>query len=231
MPTKPKPKPKTKKPPTLPVAKPLPSLGSARVATVHETIEGLADIEMSPPHPPREDTPEYEQTHRLLIVEKDTPCKVCGVRKSTISLPGKNPAGAKDLETHHYPIERSLVDAVDWRKVHNDFPAVYSQASLVMWVDSPQNMLVLCDVHHRGMETGIHHLPTQDWVVMPYLLDGYRVAATEKDAAAALAIDEKIEQQTGIEHEVQQEIAAAPVATPKKRARKPRAARPSPSAA
>lgn len=172
---------------------------------VHETFEQVATVELSPPHPPREDTPQYEKTHKLLVFEKDTPCKVCKVRHSDLmdplraGDPAVNRDGAKALETHHYPVERSLIDAVDWRKVHNDFPAVYDQASLEMWVDSPENMLVLCDVHHRNPEKGIHHLLTQDFAVQPYLLDGYVVAATVKDAAKDEAIDEQIEQQSGIE--------------------------------
>jgi hypothetical protein len=206
------------------------SLGSSVVDTlhnvghVHETVEGVSAITLSPPHPPREDTPEYRQTHQLLVFDKDTPCKVCGVRRSTLDNPTKNTVGATDIETHHFPVALSLLDAVDWRKVHNDFPAVYNQHSLEVWVNSPQNMLVLCDIHHRGTETGIHHLPTEEFSVMPYLFDGYRVAATAKDATVAAAQDEKIEQAVGIEQRVDAEIAATP-AKPK-RPRKSRSRKP-----
>lgn len=216
---------------------------SETIQHVHETEESVATVELSPPHPPREETPEYAQTHKLLVFDKDTPCKVCQVRHSDLADPKRaadptiNRYGAKAIETHHYPIERSLLFAVDWRKVHDDFPAVYNQHSLEVWIDSPENMLVLCDQHHRSPVMGIHHLLTQDWRVQQYLRDGYRVAADAKDAAAALAADERIEQQSGAEAEVRQDIAAGvdPTATPPspspaparpKRARKPRSPRP-----
>jgi hypothetical protein len=196
---------------------------STTLLGVHETIEGLANIEMSPPHLPREDTPEYQQTHKLLVFDKDTPCKVCGVRHSDLQDPVRradpkiNPFKATAQESHHYPVERSLLDAVDWRKIHNDYPAVYSQASLVMWVDSPENMLILCDQHHRSLSRGIHHLPTQDFIIQQYLLDGYIIAATQKDAAAALAVDEQIERASGIEQAVDAQMGVttpAPLSAP-----------------
>jgi hypothetical protein len=209
---------------------------SATLLRVHETFESVATIELSPPHPPRVDTPEYQQTHQLLIFEKDTPCHVCAVRHSTIADPTINTLGAKAMETHHYPCERSLIDALDWRKVHADFPAVYSPASLQMWVDSPENMLVLCDIHHRSTEQGIHHLLTQDFAVMPYLKDGYRVVASVKDAAQLLAADEKIETADGTEAALvalaQAAVTAAHAVLPKpKRTRKPRASTPATASA
>lgn len=183
-------------------------MASETLAHVHETNESVATVEMTPPHPPREETPNYRAAHHLLVVEKDTPCRSCRVRHSDLedpvrrSDPAINPRGAKAQESHHYPVERSLIDAVDWRKVHEDFPAVYSQESLLLWVDSPENLLVLCDADHRSPEHGIHHLLTQDWIIERYLLDGYQVAATAKDAATVEAKDEQIERAAGIEQQV-----------------------------
>lgn len=162
---------------------------------VHETTEPVATIEMTPPHPPREDTPEYQRAHHFLVYEKQEGCKVCGVKVGDLAVmdPAANPFEAKAIETHHYPIERSLVDACDPKKVHHDFPQVYDHATLMQFVDSPANLLVLCDVHHRSVEHGIHHLLPADFAVQPYLLDGYVVAAVAKDAAQVEAADQKVE--------------------------------------
>lgn len=111
---------------------------------VHVTSEGVASYEMTPPHPPRIETPAYHKTHDYLINKMDKPCDVCGVKKSTLGDATQNPFGAKDIETHHYPIERSLMDACDPDKVHKQFPEVIDQATLEAFVDSPRNMLVLC---------------------------------------------------------------------------------------
>ena len=159
---------------------------------VHATIAGVANVEMTPPHPPREETPQYNRAHHHLIYELDSPCAMCGVRHSTLKEPRENPFGAQALETHHYPIERSLLDACDPKKVGVVFPEVKDQASLENFIDSEHNLMVLCDVHHRHPLHGIHHLVPQDFFVQPFLLHGYQVVSTEKDQAKILAANEKL---------------------------------------
>lgn len=167
-------------------------MSSSLLAHVHETTEAVATLEMTPPHPPRVSTPEYARAHKFLINQKNAPCVRCGVTKRSLKNTAKNPFGATQLETHHYPIARSLMDACDPVKVHRDFPQVYDRLTLAAFVDSPANLIVLCDVHHRSVEHGIHHQLVQDWAVGPYLLDGYIVATTAKDAAQVEAMDERL---------------------------------------
>ena len=159
---------------------------------VHATSEGVAAVEMTPPHPPREETPEYARAHHHLTQVLDEPCAMCGVRNSTLHNSKQNPFGATAIETHHYPIERSLLDACDPAKVGIVFPQVKDQASLEAFVDSEQNLMVLCDIHHRHPLHGIHHLTPQDFFVQPFLLAGYQVVATQEAAAQAMAADEKL---------------------------------------
>ena len=165
---------------------------SPTLSRVHETVEAVAAVEMTPPHPPRVETPEYARAHHFLIYTKGAPCQVCGVTLRTIKNPRRNPFKATAMETHHYPIERSLMDACDPRKVHADYPQVYDRATLAAFVDSPANLIPLCDVHHRSVEHGIHHLLPQDFAIQKYLLDAYVIAASAKDAAAVLAADESL---------------------------------------
>ncbi len=172
---------------------------SKTLSHVHETPLALGVIEMSPPHDAREVTPEYEKAHHFLVVVKNSPCIVCGVTQRTLKNPKRNPFQATSIETHHAHIERSLMAACDWRKVHRDFPSVYSQESFERWIDSPENLICLCSTHHRSIQYGIHHLATPDWRVQRYLRDGYIVAARAKDATAALAADEAIMRAAGLE--------------------------------
>jgi hypothetical protein len=165
---------------------------SETLSHVHATGEGLATIEMTPPHPPREETPEYSRAHHHLTRVLDEPCAMCGVRNSTLNDPKQNPFGATALETHHYPIERSLMDACDPLKVGVVFPQVKDRETLEAFVDSEHNLMVLCDVHHRHPLHGIHHLAPQDFFVQPFLISGYQVVATQKDEAEAMAADEKL---------------------------------------
>ncbi len=170
---------------------------TSKLGSVHATVEGVESIELTPPHPPREDTPEYVKTHHHLTIVLDSPCAICGVRNSTLKDHNHNVFGSKALETHHYPIERSLLDACDPRKISVVFPQVKDQASLEAFVDSEGNMMVLCDVHHRHPMFGIHHLAVQDFFIQSFLLDGYQVVADQADEAAILARDEAIEKAHG----------------------------------
>lgn len=159
----------------------------AALVHVHQTHEQVAGIELTPPHAPRVETPAYKKAHHFLVHEKKAGCAICEVTVDTVRAPDT-------IETHHFPIERSLLDACDPHKVHRDFPQVYDQATLEQFVDSPANLLVLCSTHHRHPEHGIHHLLVQDWKVQRYLKDGYLVAAaTPEDAARDQATDEAIE--------------------------------------
>jgi hypothetical protein len=69
-------------------------------------------------------------------------------------------------------------------------------ATLMAFVDSPSNLIVLCDIHHRSVEHGIHHLLPADFNVQRYLRDGYIVAATPADADAVEAADEALVTET-----------------------------------
>lgn len=165
---------------------------SETLSHVHATVEGVATVEMTPPHPPREETPAYTQAHHHLTRELDSPCALCGVRNSTLDNPKENPFGATAIETHHYPIERSLMDACDPKKVGVVFPQVKDQATLEAFIDSEHNLMVLCDIHHRHPLHGIHHLTPQDFFVQPFLIKGYQVVVTKEEEEKALALDEKL---------------------------------------
>jgi hypothetical protein len=159
-------------------------------AQADEETKGL--VEFFPPHPPRKDTAEYRATHKLLVHTLDGACADCGVRTSTLGEPTLNPHGAQQLETHHHPIQRELTDAVDPLKVGKDYPEVVDRRTLMLFVDSPKNMLVLCDVDHRSPSRGIHHTNASMQAVKRYLLDGYVLADTAAHEAADLAADVKL---------------------------------------
>jgi hypothetical protein len=169
------------------------------VEHVHETHEASATIEMSPPHSPRVETAAFRKSRKFLLEVKRQGCAICGVTIDTLSDPAKNIFGAKTLEAHHTPIEFSTQDACDPMKVHLDYPEVIDRETLAAFVDSPRNLVILCDQHHRSVDRGIHHVLVPDFWVQKYLLDGYQLTATAADAAAVEAHDEQIEQSAGLE--------------------------------
>lgn len=114
------------------------------------------------------------------------------MRNSTLGDPKQNLFGALDLETHHYPIERCLLDACDPKKIAVVFPQVKDRATLEDFIDSEANMMVLCDVHHRHPFFGIHHLVGPDFYVQPFLYGGYQIVSDLAHEAATMSLDEKI---------------------------------------
>lgn len=154
-----------------------------RVHPHHDHIHG--DILL----PRHLETPQYEHVHHQLTRVLDKPCFICGVRNSTLSDPEKNPKGSQEMETHHSPIERSLLEACDWRRVHEDFPQVVSQESLEDFVDSGSNMIVLCDICHRLGDAAIHTTTHPYWVIGKYLKEGYILVKEEN-----ISLEEKKDQ-------------------------------------
>src|SRR5579885_1488185 len=106
----------------------------AGVEQAHVVTESLRTRVITPGHPPRRETETYRHSHHQLVVVLDKPCEICGVRNSTLSDPAQNPVHARCIETHHYPVEWSYANLVDWRKVHQDYPEVVSQQTFEAWI-------------------------------------------------------------------------------------------------
>lgn len=157
----------------------------------------LAENVVYPPHPPRKASALYDQTHKELVYTLDTPCAVCGVKHSTLNDPEQNIWGSKALETHHDIIEWAGATEIDWDKLAADHPTLKSLASLALayqahlsasgefngtldptivtqFVDSTEQMLVLCDIHHRAALYGIHMITGPVFGLQRYEAPGYR---------------------------------------------------------
>jgi len=162
---------------------------------IHSAHRTLEEVAFYPAHDPRRETKEYKAVHDKLCNEKDLPCLVCGVRKSTLSNDKLNPYGAKQMETHHHVVEWALANAVDagkfnsilrpfLKKRHQDKPEYdsdFTQQQIVDWVDhSEDNLWVLCDVHHRHKYLGIHAITYPIWAPTDILRDDFEAYAREQ---------------------------------------------------
>ncbi len=138
----------------------------------------LAETVFYPPHAPRSASALYTQTHPHLVYDLDSPCVVCGVRHSTLGDPVHNRVGAKAIETHHALVEWAGQTEINWEKLAADNPELPGLVAIAQafhahllangelppdykldttsFVDSTEQMLVLCDVHHRGAQRGVH---------------------------------------------------------------------------
>ena len=147
-----------------------------------------------PPHSPRTESTAYGAIHDELVHTEDRPCVVCGVRSSTLKVPAQNRFGAAAMETHHAVIEWSLAKAVDLGKFNAEVVAklktqhpeeqvyrrAFTQSEMEAWIDHhPDNLVVLCDVHHRHRGVGIHAITGPIWGAQSLLLDCYELGSPD----------------------------------------------------
>lgn len=173
---------------------------------VHATVEPDTHIELTPPHPPRTETPIYKATHKRLVITENRPCFICGVRRSDVRDPLRkkdatiNPYQATAVETHHWPIERSLADAVDPSLVAQVYPTVRQFTTFIEWIDSEYNMLVLCSACHRTADHAIHKAHWQDVIATKFgkrdmTGDRYMFVASTADEQHSIVEDEQLMQE------------------------------------
>ena len=111
--------------------------------TIHEDIE-------YPDHEKRTESSEFNRNKRLMVKQLDLPCWICG---------------SKDAREVHHIHEWSLWAALDQDKVlsslHAFDPYGYTHTAGDKPIESPddiRNLVVLCEMHHRGENTGVHDL-------------------------------------------------------------------------
>lgn len=162
-----------------------PASGTILRRTLSETV-------WYPPHAPRTASALYTKTHHELVYVEDKPCVVCGVRNSTLGSDLAKAVGAKQLETHHDLVEWAGQTEINWDKLAADHPDLPSLAALAaayhghlnanngefdgkldpnivtQFVDSTDQMLVLCDAHHRSAGKGIHMITGPIWSLQRY---------------------------------------------------------------
>ncbi len=154
----------------------------------------LTEHVLYPPHPPRKPSKLYLDNHHQMVVIEDMPCRICGVRNSTLNDKEANPYGATALETHHALCEWALANAVDLskfnRKVvpgllrqtgdHETYGHAFTQKEMVDWIAGARgNLVVYCSVHHRGKYVGIHSITSPIFSIQDLLMDGYNLTGVE----------------------------------------------------
>lgn len=152
--------------------------GKVDIGQIHTVQRMLNEIVNYPGHVARKNSPQYSAAHKRLVDQLNLPCLACGVTKKTLADKAKNPYGAKQLETHHHVCEWALANALDLEKFnqrivghlrarpHHDpiYDKDFSQDDMLNWVDHhPDNLWVLCDVHHRAKFYGIHSITDPIW--------------------------------------------------------------------
>lgn len=148
------------------------------VTQIHEEKNTFAVDVFIPGHDPRVTTVLFRKSRLHLIEREGGKCHVCGCGETETGHP---------MEAHHFPIERSFAEMVDWSpgsQIRKDFPSFgwgsFDEANPYTFVDDMNvNGLLLCKAHHTGLNEGIHTIPHPVWVAQKYGKDGYQFSKIE----------------------------------------------------
>lgn len=153
------------------------------MTSAHDERETLHVSVLIPAHADRVETEIYKAS-RISLLDANPRCWICSRTAEESGEP---------LQTHHYPVERSLARMVDWERFadmaqHGVFgpgPAGFDwehfdTSDPYTFVDDMRvNGLVLCRAHHIGADEGIHYLPHPLWIAQKFALPGYKFSSKE----------------------------------------------------
>ena len=111
-----------------------------------------------PDHAPREDDPHYKDFNAYHERTKATAQCARGLDRGDFSECSLD----KPLELHHAHIEFALVNSVDLAWLEKAYPGISSPDEIGAWVESADNLVWLCEAHHRGTG-GVHVIGASDW--------------------------------------------------------------------
>lgn len=131
-----------------------------------------------PGHERRKATALFERSRQHLLEREGGRCWVCGCTAEETGHP---------IEAHHYPIERSFAEMIDWSpgsQIRKDFPnfgwGSFDESDPYTFVDDMNvNGRLLCKAHHIGVDEGVHCLPEPVWLAQRYGKEGYQFSSIE----------------------------------------------------
>jgi hypothetical protein len=117
-----------------------------------------------PAHPERTSDPHYKDFNSYRKRTKDTAKCSVGDHRNDFSECSLD----KPLELHHSHVEFSLQNGVDLKWLEVDYPGISDPDSVGAWVESADNLVWLCEFHHRG-HGGIHTAAAADFEAEKYV--------------------------------------------------------------
>lgn len=115
-----------------------------------------------PPHPPRTDDPHYRDFEAFRRRTHATAKCAIGEHRGDFS------ECHGQLELHHAHVEFSLQNGVDLAWLEKDYPGISNPDEVGAWVESAQNLMWLCEAHHRG-HGGVHVASASDFEAAKYV--------------------------------------------------------------
>ena len=133
------------------------------IVQAHPQTRQLTETIYYPTHPTRgAESPEFEANKRAMIASGEN-CWICGGTAESTGAP---------LEGHHFNFEFSLANSIDIKKIQKYFP---DATNIPTFMDSKENLLILCAKCHRSNKYGIHMVSHPAWVAPRTQLDGWNL--------------------------------------------------------
>jgi hypothetical protein len=115
-----------------------------------------------PAHPARSDDPHYRDFEAFRKRTRLTAQCAIGLHRNDFS------ECSSQLELHHAHIEFSLQNGVDLTWLETDYPGVSDPNTVGAWVESADNLMWICEFHHRG-HGGVHVATASDYEAEKYV--------------------------------------------------------------
>jgi hypothetical protein len=128
----------------------------------HDQLSSHRYIIHYPPHPARKDDPHYRDFNEFHKRTRATAkCAIGQHRNDYSECNGQ-------LELHHAHIEFSLQNGVNLSWLEVDYPGVSDPDHVGAWIESADNLMWLCEFHHRGAG-GVHVASSSDFEAEKYV--------------------------------------------------------------
>lgn len=115
-----------------------------------------------PAHPERKSDPHYKDFNAYRRrTQKTAKCAVGQHRDDYSECAG-------GLELHHSKVEFALQNGIDLAWLERDFPGISDPNTVGAWVESADNLMWLCEFHHRG-HGGVHVASSSDFEAERYV--------------------------------------------------------------
>lgn len=127
----------------------------AQAETKHYTVH-------YPAHPERTSDPHYKDFNAYRRkTHKTAKCSVGEHRNDYTECAG-------GLELHHSKVEFALQNGIDLAWLEVDYPGISDPNTVGAWVESAENLMWLCEFHHRG-HGGVHVASASDFEAEKYV--------------------------------------------------------------
>jgi hypothetical protein len=120
-----------------------------------------------PEHGPRTSDPHYADFHAYKALRRKAGTYYCDFAKAYRGGDTSECDNANPLECHHRIIEFATLNSVDLALLEPAYPGV-STMGVGAWVESAENLELLCVKHHRG-NAGVHTASASDYAAYEYV--------------------------------------------------------------